>query len=96
MDAKRIWTEVLTDDEQAAIDRGRKQFDYILKPLYKQVESFSSDIQEEIIDMVETAIMGGEANGFCAGFYYALQMMDGLRSGAAQYYAPEGTKGGRL
>lgn len=96
MDAKKIWMEVLSDDDQAAIDRGRKQFDYILEPARKLAETVPSDIRNEMIDAVENAIMGGEANGFCAGFYYALQMMDGLRSGAAQYYAPEGTKGGRL
>lgn len=86
MDAKKIWMEVLSDDDQAAIDRGRKQFDYILEPARKLAETVPSDIRNQMIDAVENAIMGGEANGFCAGFYYALQMMDGLRSGAARYY----------
>lgn len=82
MDAKKIRMEILSDDDQAAIDRSRKQFDYILEPARKLAETVPSDIRNEMIDAVENAIMGGEANGFCAGFYYALQMMEGLRSGA--------------
>lgn len=88
MDAKKIWMEVLSNDDRAAIDRGRKQFDYILEPARKLAETVPSDIRNQMIDAVENAIMGGEANGFCAGFYYALRMMAGLEAGTARYYGP--------
>lgn len=96
LDALSIFFEHLTEQEEHAIERGRKEVDYLLEPAHKLLDHLPPNILEDAADAIEFAIEGGEANGFCAGFYYALRMMDGLRSGAAQYYAPEGTKGGQL
>lgn len=49
---------------------------------------FPPEVLEDAADAIEYAIMGGEANGFCAGFYYTLRMMAGLEAGAARYYDP--------
>lgn len=94
LDARTIFFEYLTEQEEQAIERGRKEVDYLLEPAYKLLDHLPPNVLEDASDAIELAIGGGEANGFCAGFYYALRMMEGLRSGAVQYYAPEQAKGG--
>ena len=89
IDALAIFFEHLTEEDERAIERGRKEVDYLLEPVHKLLDYLPPDILEDAADAIEFAIEGGEANGFRAGFYYALRLMqqaEGLYAAAARYY----------
>lgn len=88
LDARAIFFERLTEAEEHAMQRERKAVDYLLEPAYKLLDYLPPEVLEDAADAIGYAIMGGEANGFCAGFYYTLRMMAGLEAGAARYYDP--------
>lgn len=90
MDAKKIWNS-LSDDEIDAINAGREEFSEILNGARKVTEIVPADLREKVEDAIEDAIMGGEANGFCAGFYYAAKMFEGVHFGAMLYFRKGGT-----
>ena len=60
-----------------------------LDPAYKLLDYVPPKELAKSTDALDQAVMGGEANGFCAGFYYALRMMKqirGLHAAAEKYY----------
>ena len=92
LDARAIFFERLTEAEEHAMQREHKAVDYLLEPAHKLLDYVPPEVLEGAADAIEYAIMGGEANGFCAGFYYALRMvkdMENLHAAAARYYEEE-------
>ena len=87
MNAKKIWEEFLTEDEQAAIDRGRKDFEYTLDSVRELMKEIPSELKNTANDAIHEAITAGEGNGFRAGFNYALKMLEELRAESVRYYA---------
>lgn len=89
MTAKQIWMQILTEEEETAIEAGRKEWQHVLDPAYKLLDYVPPKELAKSTDALEQAVMGGEANGFCAGFYYALRLMKeirGLHAAAEKYY----------
>lgn len=89
MTAKQIWMQILTEEEEAAIEAGRKEWQHVLDPAYKLLDYVPAKELAKSTDALDQAVMGGEANGFCAGFYYALRLMKqirGLHAAAEKYY----------
>lgn len=89
MTAKQIWMQILTEEEEMSIEVGCKEWQHTIDPAYKLLDHVPPKELDESTEALDTAIMGGEANGFCAGFYYALRMMKqlrGLHAAAEKYY----------
>lgn len=89
MTAKQIWMQILTEEEETAIEAGRKEWQHVLDPAYKLLDYVPPKELAKSTDALEQAVMGGEANGFYAGFYYALRLMKeirGLHAAAEKYY----------
>ena len=89
MTAKQIWMQILTEEEEAAIEAGRKEWQHTIDPAYKLLDHVPPKELAKSTEALDIAVMGGEANGFCAGFYYALRLMEqirGLHAAAEKYY----------
>lgn len=89
MTAKQIWMQILTEEDELAIEAGRKEWQHTIDPAYKLLDYVPPKELEKSTEALDEAVMGGEANGFCAGFYYALRMMKqirGLHAAAEKYY----------